>query len=456
MKKYNISFVLFLCIFFCAHYVYADDIAVFKFVTDPQTIDVGQVSKDITIQSQNASGASQPIPETYDLGFTSTSGTGSFLNSSGNAVSTVMSKNTANRTFFYKDTAQGDFVITVTATGRESKKVFTATQHIFVGVTNPDTGGTSTTTDTTATTTEEKIVEKIIYISSAHSSPVPVSTLKEGIEFEISAGRDRLASVGNTVLFRVVPTKLQNVSGSNIAYTWSFGDGTVGTGDVVSHVYRFAGDYAVITNGVFSDKQAVSRLLVKVISPDVALARVVGGVEVWNKSSSEINLEGWSLVGNNKIFNFPADTIIGVNKKIVFANEITGMSDGVVRFVNSIGKVFASLDGVDSVQSVVSIASTTPVDLNEISQKIETVKNTLTMISIVPKQKMVNLSQKIIPVPAIHTSTTPPKIQTIDSSTQVANVVTVFEAPQKTGVVSSIFDWPTKGFNFIRRLFVEE
>ncbi|MDQ5949366.1 MAG: hypothetical protein QG589_492 [Patescibacteria group bacterium] len=447
--------------FLCGQFVYADDVAVFKFVTDPQTIDVGQVSKDITIQSQNASGAPQPIPETYDVVFTSTSGTGSFLNSSGNAVSTVMSKNTANRTFFYKDTTQGDFVMTVTATGRESKKVFTATQHIFVGVTNPDTGGTTaSTTDTTATTTtEEKIVEKIIYISSAHSSPAPVSTTKEGIEFEISAGRDRLASVGNTVLFRVVPTRLQNLSASNIVYKWSFGDGTVGTGDTVSHMYRFSGDYAVVVNGSFSDKQAVSRLLVKVISPDVALARVVGGVEVWNKSSSEINLEGWSLVGNNKVFNFPADTIIGVNKKIVFANEITGMNDGVVRFVNSIGKVFASLDGVDSVQSVVSITSTTPVDLNEISQKIETVKNTLAMISVVPKQKAVNVSQKVATIPVVHTPTTPltqTKTQVIDSSTQVANVVTVFEAPQKTSVVSSIFEWPTKGFNFIRRLFVEE
>src|SRR5207249_437132 len=109
-----------------------------------------------------------------------------------------------------------------------------------------------------------------------------------------------------------------------IFYKWSFGDGTAIEGNTVSHAYKFPGEYAVVVNANSSDKQAVSRLKVLVISPDFSIARVPYGIEITNKSNAEINLESWNLVSSrSKAFLFPQDTLIPSGKKVIFADSIT-------------------------------------------------------------------------------------------------------------------------------------
>ena len=435
--------------------VYAEDIALFTFTTEPQTIDVDAVSKEIILQSQNASGTAQPIPETFDLVFNSSSATGLFQNSSGNAVSTTMSKNTANRTFYYKDPTAGDFVLTVTATGRESKKVFTATQHIYVGVQNPDPQATATTTATTTPETINETQTKIIYIYSAHSSPAPLSITEPKMEFEISAGRDRLATVGTSMLFRASATKTVNVSDKNITYTWSFGDGTTGTGDTVYHVYRFAGNYSVVLNGTFSDKQAASRTLVRVVDPHLQLTRVSGGLEISNKSDAEINLESWSLVSSEKTFFIPKDTLIMAQSTNVFADDVTGIYTNSVSLHNGLGKVYASAGDLNNVLAV-DVPTSTP--LVTIAENVDTLKKQIAQISkSLPIQQIVTTSvkeNKIKIEQKIQPATSSPS--EIYPSTQLANAAVVFESPQTQGVVSRMFSWPSVGFHFIKRLFIEE
>ncbi len=454
MKK--IFMIIMLCVVgFFTTTVYAEDITLFTFTTEPQTVDVGAASKEIILQSQNASGTAQPIPETFDLVFDSSSATGAFQNSSGNAVTTTMSKNTANRTFYYKDTTAGDFVLTVTATGRESKKVFTATQHIYVGIQNPDPQTTATTTATTTPETTNETQTKVIYIYSAHSSPAPLSTTEPKMEFEISAGRDRLATVGTSMLFRASATKTVNVSDKNITYTWSFGDGTTGTGDTVYHVYRFAGNYSVVLNGAFSDKQAASRTLVRVVDPHLQLARVSGGLEISNKSDAEINLESWSFVSPEKTFFIPKDTLIMAQSTNVFADDVTGIYTNSVSLRNGLGKVYASSGGSDSVL-VVDIPTSTPLvtiakSVDILQKQIAQISKNLPIQQIVTttvKENKIKIEQKIKP------ATSSPS--DIDPSTQLANAAVVFESPQTEGVVSRMFSWPSVGFHFIKRLFIEE
>ena len=119
--------------FFAAVAYAASNIAAFNFITEPQTINPGEFSGSLTIQSQDASGEKVNTAETIDLEFLSASPTGEFLNSSGNPVSAVMSKGTANRTFYYRDSASGVFTLNIKATGRESGQSWTATQNITVG-----------------------------------------------------------------------------------------------------------------------------------------------------------------------------------------------------------------------------------------------------------------------------------------------------------------------------------
>ena len=105
----------------------------FVFTTDPQTILPGEISGDLTIQSQDASGSKANTTETIDLEFSSTSLVGEFLNSSGGPVSMVMAKNTANRTFYYRDSTSGTYTLAVKAVGRESGQSWRVIQQIVVG-----------------------------------------------------------------------------------------------------------------------------------------------------------------------------------------------------------------------------------------------------------------------------------------------------------------------------------
>jgi hypothetical protein len=102
------------------------------FTTEPQTIKPTVISEALTFQTQDSAGNMIQTTETLDLVFTSTSQTGEFLNSAGNPVSKTMSVNTANRTFYYRDSSQGTFTLTVTATGRVSGEVLSASQKITV------------------------------------------------------------------------------------------------------------------------------------------------------------------------------------------------------------------------------------------------------------------------------------------------------------------------------------
>jgi hypothetical protein len=444
----RISFLV--CTFLFSPTVFADNVSSFVFITEPQTIGIAEMSKEITVQAQNPDGISESVSETFDISFSSNSSTGEFLNSSGNPVSTTMSKNTANRTFYYRDNTSGDFVLSVTATGRTSQRSFSTSQHIFVGVSGGTTSTTTEETNSDETESGSNTNSSGSSGSSAHSSAVPLSSSENKVEFEISAGRDRLTTIGNTLVFQANPTKYQNVSEQSISYRWSFGDGTTAQGKMVNHAYQFAGEYAVVLNAVVSDKQAVSRLTVKVISPEITLARVPGGIEVTNKSGAEINLEGWSLIadlssGSRQFFIFPTDTLIPSGKKVVFADSVTSVSSGDVHIENPLKRIFANI------KEIKDVVSGREMGLEEIQAKVDEVKRQLAQGSLQPT--VVFASTLISPAPASQEKSV---AATSTSESQVANVVTVFEASEQKGMINTIFSWPVRGFNFIKRLFVEE
>jgi hypothetical protein len=113
-------------------FVYAG-ISTFVFISDSQVISPGELSKAIIIQSQNSSSGKELTTETFDINYSSSSGTGEFLGSTGKPASKVMSKNTGSKTFYYRDKTLGNFTITLVLTGRDSKKSFSIKQNIIIG-----------------------------------------------------------------------------------------------------------------------------------------------------------------------------------------------------------------------------------------------------------------------------------------------------------------------------------
>jgi len=296
------------------------------FTTEPQTVKPSEISGVITIQLQDSAGNSYKATETVDVEFLSTSASGEFLSpSSDNIVTKTISTGSANKNFRYRDSMNGTFIMTVKATGRTSGDIWNANQVIAIS----DSVSTSTTT---ATTTEEATAtsppssnqgSSSSGSSSAHYSAAPLSSLKILPGFEVSAGRDRLGTVGSPLEFKV-ETNIEYTN--NSIFVWNFGDGREGGGEIVSHTYMYPGEYVLMLNVAGPRGKAVSRINIKIVSPELAITNVSRErIEIANNSKSEVSLFGRALVTKDKVFAFPRDTIIKAGQKISFGADVTGL-----------------------------------------------------------------------------------------------------------------------------------
>ncbi len=289
------------------------EVAGVVFTTEPQTIAPGASSATITVQTQNNAGVKENITETADLTFTSTSATGEFLSTSGNPVTTTMSKNSANRNFLYRDSTAGSYTIKVVVTGRTSGQSWQTSQPITVsadappaaagGDSDPDEEPAVSVVGSTATSGG---------ISSSHQSQVALSNPKEKLGLGLSIGRKRQVAVGAGLPFRAV------VSGADdaapIEYHWSFGDGVAAYREVVDHQYAFPGTYNVVATVRQGSDEAVARTVITVVEPVLAIRAGNDGdqayVELKNNSNYEVNVGNWQLGDSKKKIILPEDTIL--------------------------------------------------------------------------------------------------------------------------------------------------
>ena len=293
------------------------------FTTDPQTIKPNELSEPLTIQTQDSSSGSYKTPETIDLEFISTSPSGEFLGSTGNPVTKTMSTNTSNRTFYYRDSGLGTFILTVNAKGRASGVTWSAGQTITVS----DSVSTTTTSNATSTapvTSSGTAPNTSIVIISTHYSAASLTNTEADTEFEVGAGRSRMSTVGTPIEFNA------NTNASytkNIDFKWSFGDGATGTGQILNHTYTYPGEYVVVLNASGPDGQAVSRTNVRIVPPELSISFASPErIEITNNSKSETNLFGRAIVSGPQIFVFPKDTIIKPGQRISFDGHITGLT----------------------------------------------------------------------------------------------------------------------------------
>ncbi len=316
---------------------YAAEVSKIVFVTDGQSVKPGELSGAITIQTQDSSGSALQTPETLDLEFISSSATGEFLNSSGNPTTKTMSKNTANRTFYYRDPSSGTFTLKVVATGRDSLKVWEAEQKITVSSSASNVGEQGGSGEILGANTEETS------LSSTSGSSEPTYGTPSS-ELQVSAGGNRLTSPGSPITFQAV-IKKNSSSNSSVTFSWSYGDGNVGDGALVTHMYKYPGEYAVVLNAKSGNNFGISRLKVQVAEPDVDLLDQGDRVKITNNSNTEINLFNWKIVSDGMGFVFQPDTIIFPKSSILFDKSMLKMKgeaeEGLV-LKNFFGDVVAS------------------------------------------------------------------------------------------------------------------
>ena len=325
-RKYLVI-ILFVSHVFIPKAVSADHCVVSKIAIILGSWENTETKTSYTVQSQNASGESCHVSETLRLSFESTGG-GSFTSQTGNPVQAWISNNSANRNFYYENNVAGDYVININA------GYGTADNWVTLFSTTHDTASIPTITsndeddkeiDSKATTTTSNTNQNnTSNIASSHYSATPVTYLKPVINIEVGAGRDRISTVDTPLEFRA---DINMYYLKNTSFKWSFGDGNVANGALVTHAYKYPGTYVVVLNISSPDGKAVARSKVKIVEADLVLSHVSKDrIEVTNNSNVEINMYGRALVSGGKVFSFPQDTIIMSGQKINFDNIITGLN----------------------------------------------------------------------------------------------------------------------------------
>lgn len=183
--------------------------------------------------------------------------------------------------------------------------------------------GESTTTDT-QTPASKNPEPKIL---SIYSSPVREFEFDEPV-FQVDAGPDRLTAVGNSLQFKAETIERNLNEGRGNSFVWSFGDGSIKNGQVVSYQYRHAGEYVVVVNAQKGQFESAAQAFVKVVEPDLSFVQDIqtGNITVINAGEEDVNLYGWKLTHLGSNFEFPKDTIIKSGASITLSKEVTLLS----------------------------------------------------------------------------------------------------------------------------------
>ena len=239
--------------------------------------------------------------------------------------------------------------------------------------------------------------------SSTYSNSVWITNSKLLPKFEVSIGKDRTSAVGTPLEFRAET----NFGFDNDSiFEWSFGDGSMAYGPNADHTYIFPGEYVVVLNTKVPSGIVISRVKVKVITPELVISKSLPErIEITNNSKEEVNLFGRALVSGGKVFPFPKETIVLSGQKISFANSTTGLSP------LNIAQVYLMTIGDNpnlSVNGISKSEETRQKSIAQIQNQVAELRQTLALVNernMLPKANLVQGSateaEEVLEAPAV-------------------------------------------------------
>lgn len=265
--------------------------------------------------------------------------------------------------------------------------------------------------------------------SSGGGTTDKVSSLNA--QLEILAGSDRTTSPGSPIWFQATVKK--NTTGASPELNWSFGDGNVGVGPLVSHTYKYPGDYAVVLSAGAGDIFSVSRLKVKVAESNLSVSDGGEYLEISNNGSTEINLFNWKIENNGKGFIFQPNTIVLAKSSIKLDKSLLMMKG----LDNSLGlSLKNSLK--EEVFAVAPVVPIKEVDLKEISKNLGNIKKEFSVV----QEKANNLglvSANVFPTVSTNEKIETDSINSPQATTSAENII--YEAPKNPGIFSRTWNF---------------
>lgn len=297
------------------------------------------------------------------------------------------------------------------------------------------TPGLANATNSSSSSSASTIEETTVPISSGQRSSntitvttyyvsTPLTNVDKETKFVVGAGRDRLGSVGSPLEFKA---EADFDHTRNIIFKWNFGDGHEGFGKVLGHTYEYSGDYVVMLNVSSPEEQAVARVNVKIIEPEIVVTLATPErIELRNNSKYEVSLFGKALVSSGKTFVFPQDTIIKAGQNISFSANLTDLRPNDIQSVN----VLTIGEKVTQPYLAVNIEK-------QKSEEITTIRNKLTAL----EEQRQALLQKEISNSKIRISTS-----NNSSTSQIASALDSVPQVKSTGKTGKWFETLKKFF----------
>ncbi|MCI5108825.1 MAG: lamin tail domain-containing protein [Candidatus Pacebacteria bacterium] len=156
-----------------------------------------------------------------------------------------------------------------------------------------------------------------------------VSTETTSVDDDSSTGREEyrvIASIEvsqNNIITGMPVTftgtrNMDEVSG--IAFRWNFGDGSMGRGPIIDHVYTEPGTYVVSLKSSRLGKEEKDSISIEVQDSNIDIVSIKVGtdgyVEIENKNNIQADISGWMIKNTSDRFVFPSGSYIAPKSKI--------------------------------------------------------------------------------------------------------------------------------------------
>jgi hypothetical protein len=143
---------------------------------------------------------------------------------------------------------------------------------------------------------------------------------------------------------------------NNLNYTWAFGDGGQATGSSTRHRFEYSGRYIVQVEALSASTIGSGRMVVRVVSPDLAIAGAGTGkygayVDIKNPNTYDLDLSGWLLTIDGAAFPFPKNTWLPAGGTTRFSGNAMGFASTTGVSEATVKVLFPSLEEVTRYQS---------------------------------------------------------------------------------------------------------
>lgn len=373
--------IFFIFVFYVNVSLAASDISQFAFTTDSQTIKPDEVSEIIAIQAQNSKGDYATSTQTICIELASNSNAGEFSSSNTNWNSVevlTMSKGSANRNFYYKDSAAGIYEISAKISFRPEGKPACASWPKEEWDIKWNIKQNITVSPGSSLSLSSASSQSYSNVSSVNSGGGSIYWPEEP-QIYANAGKDKTGIAGADVLFEAKALGIKKEPLQNARYLWNFGDGASGEGKNIKHVYKYPGNYIAVLD-VSSGQYSVSdKINVKIIPNKLEIIEAGNDfVKFKNGSDAAVDVSGWFVKEGQNIFTFPANSFIGAGAELVISSDVSKIkfagNDGAISLLYPNGSSATIYQNKKEIKSQ-PILATTSSSASKVIKIINPVKN---------------------------------------------------------------------------------